>query len=88
MFDSDCKATNHKWITQGFSSQTAQNGRFFVEKQEYLTENSYYDEICTKNGIEEMKATLVPTKYKTIEVEKGLYEITPFGKMFLMACVR
>ena len=60
----------------------------FVEKQEYLTENSYYDAICTKNGIEEMKATLVPSKYKTIKVEKGLYEITPFGKMFLKACVR
>lgn len=60
----------------------------FVEKYEYLTEASYYDEICEKRGLADMKANLVPTKYKDITVEKGLYELTPFGKMFVRACIK
>lgn len=60
----------------------------FVEKFEYHTDTSYYDEICKKRGLAEMKAKLVPAKYKDITIEKGLYELTPFGKMFIKACVR
>lgn len=60
----------------------------FVEKFEYLTETAYYDKICGKRGLAKMKADLVPSKYCDITVEKGLYELTPFGIMFRKACIK
>lgn len=54
----------------------------------YKIDNTEYDNICIKNGLEELKTKLVPHRFKEIEVEKSYYEVTPFGKLFIQACIK
>ncbi|MBQ9092497.1 MAG: DUF4393 domain-containing protein [Prevotella sp.] len=54
----------------------------------YKTDNTEYDKICLKNGLDSLKAQLVPLSFKEIEVSKSYYKVTPFGKLFIDACIR
>lgn len=54
----------------------------------YKTDNTEYDKICVKNGLEGLKAKLVPQTFKEIEVAKSYYKVTPFGKLFIQACIK
>ena len=47
-----------------------------------------YDNICLKNGLENLKTKLVPQQFKEIEVAKSYYKVTPFGKLFIQACIK
>lgn len=58
------------------------------EERLYKIDNAEYDNICIKNGLEELKTKLVPHRFKEIEVEKSYYEVTPFGKLFIQACIK
>lgn len=54
----------------------------------YRSNEDEYNEICEKYGLKELKSQYIPETYKRIEVTKGFYEITPFGKLFINACAK
>lgn len=54
----------------------------------YKDNEDEYNKICEKHNLEELKSQYIPEKYSEIEVSKGFYEITPFGKLFINACVK
>ena len=54
----------------------------------YKSNEDEYNEICKKYKLEELKNQYIPKIYKEIVVAKGFYEITPFGKLFINACVK
>lgn len=54
----------------------------------YKIDNTEYDNICLKNGLESLKEKLVPQSFKEIEVSKSYYKVTPFGKLFIDACIK
>lgn len=54
----------------------------------YKSNEDEYNEICKKYKLEELKSQYVPETYRQIQVAKGFYEITPFGKLFINACVK
>ena len=54
----------------------------------YKIDNTEYDNICLKNGLDSLKAKLVPLSFKDIEVSKSYYKVTPFGKLFIDACIK
>lgn len=43
-----------------------------------IVQNSDYDKLLTEN---------VPTKFQSIEIEKGFFELTDFGRLFINACL-
>ena len=51
-------------------------------------DNTEYDNICLKNELENLKTELVPQTFKEIKVAKSYYEVTPFGKLFIQACIK
>lgn len=60
-----------------------------IDKVElYKINNIEYDKICTKNDLEGLKQRLVPVRFKDIEVSKSYYEVTPFGRLFINACIK
>lgn len=54
----------------------------------YKIDNTEYDNICLKNGLDSLKAKLVPLSFKEIKVSKSYYKVTPFGKLFIDACIK
>ena len=57
------------------------------EKGIYKVDNSIYDEICKQYELDEYKKQHVPNMFKKIEVDKSFYKVTPFGKLFIEACI-
>ncbi|SHL31464.1 protein of unknown function [Fibrobacter intestinalis] len=58
------------------------------ENGSYKVGYPQYDEIEDYAKLESLKSAYVPSKYKSITVEKGYYTITSFGKMFIEACTK
>lgn len=54
----------------------------------YKLDDAIYKEICSKYYLEGLKSSLVPNFFKEITVSKGYYQITPFGKLFMSACIK
>lgn len=50
-------------------------------------DTSVTDEICREYHLEDIRRDYVPTHFKSIEVSRGFLEVTPFGKMFIDACL-
>lgn len=50
-------------------------------------DTSVTDEICREYYLEQIKKDYVPSHFKAIEVSRGFLEVTPFGKMFIDACL-
>lgn len=45
------------------------------------------DEICREYQLEELRKDYVPAKFKSIDVTRCFLEVTPFGKLFIDACL-
>ncbi len=45
------------------------------------------DEICREYHLEQLRKDYVPAKFKSIDVTRCFLEVTPFGKMFIDACL-
>lgn len=54
----------------------------------YIIDETIYNEIKCVCKFEQLKEQFVPKTYKKIEVEKSYYEVTPFGKLFIQACIK
>lgn len=58
------------------------------ESPTYKIDQTEYDEIKRIYNVQKLEADLVPTHFKRIESEHSYYEITPFGKLFIAACIK
>lgn len=54
----------------------------------YKANETNYNEICQKHGLEQLRQELVPHKYKSIDVEKSFFCVTDFGLLFINACLK
>lgn len=54
----------------------------------YIIDETIYNEIKRACKFEQLKEQFVPKTYKEIQVEKSYYEVTPFGKLFIQACIK
>jgi hypothetical protein len=50
-------------------------------------DTSVTDEICREYNLEQLRKNLVPSKYKSIDVSRSFLDVTPFGKLFIDACL-
>ena len=53
----------------------------------YKVDTRITDEICREYGLEQLRKDNVPSRYKSIDVERCFLEVTPFGKLFIDACL-
>lgn len=58
------------------------------EKGTFRMDKTQYNRIRKKCHIEELTEKLVPTIHKSIEVEESYYQVTPFGRLFIQACIK
>lgn len=54
----------------------------------YKTDKTIYDNLCEVYGLATEKQKYVPHIFKDIEVSKSYYEVTPFGELFISACIK
>lgn len=47
-----------------------------------------YEAMCSNYGIENMKKGLIPDQFDEIIARRFFYSITPFGKLFIKACLK
>lgn len=45
------------------------------------------DEICKDFHLEQLRQDFVPDTFKSIEVKRSFLEVTPYGRMFIDACI-
>ena len=45
------------------------------------------DDICKEIHLDKLSADLVPSRFKSIDVERSFLEVTEFGRLFITACV-
>lgn len=53
----------------------------------HKVDTSVTDEICREYNLEQIRKDLVPSRFKSIDVTRCFLEVTPFGKMFIDACL-
>ena len=51
-------------------------------------DKTQYNRIRKRYQVEALTEKLVPTIYKSIEVDESYYQVTPFGKLFIQACIK
>ena len=51
-------------------------------------DKTQYNRIREKYHIEELTEESVPMIYKSIEVVESYYQVTPFGRLFIQACIK
>lgn len=54
----------------------------------YKTDETEYNEICEKYNLERYRENYKAPEYKKVDFEKGFFEVTPFGRQFIDACIR
>lgn len=58
------------------------------EKGTFRMDKTQYNRIRGKYQVEELTASLVPESFKSIKVEESYYQVTPFGRLFIQACIK
>lgn len=58
------------------------------EKGTFKMDKAQYNRIREEYLVEEFTASAVPEIYKSIEVEESYYQVTPFGRLFIQACIK
>lgn len=58
------------------------------EKGTFKIDKTQYNRIREKCHVEELTEKFVPMIYKSIEVEESYYQVTPFGRLFIQACIK
>ena len=53
-----------------------------------IMDKTQYNRIREKYHIEELTEESVPMIYKSIEVIESYYQVTPFGRLFIQACIK
>ena len=63
-------------------------GILFDNKGLFRIDKTQYNRIRQKCNIEGLTSQLVPIHSKSIETEESYYNVTPFGKQFIEACIK
>lgn len=58
------------------------------KKGTFRMDKTQYNRIREEYLVEEFTASAVPEIYKSIEVEESYYQVTPFGRLFIQACIK
>lgn len=58
------------------------------EKGTFKIDKTQYNRIREKCHVEELTEKFVPMIYKSIEVVESYYQVTPFGRLFIQACIK
>lgn len=58
------------------------------EKGTFKMDKTQYNRIKGKCQVEELTEKFVPMIYKSIEVVESYYQVTPFGRLFIQACIK
>ena len=58
------------------------------KKGTFRMDKTQYNRIREEYHVEEFTASAVPEIYKSIEVEESYYQVTPFGRLFIQACIK
>ncbi|WP_418313500.1 DUF4393 domain-containing protein [Porphyromonas sp.] len=58
------------------------------KKGTFRMDKTQYNRIREEYHVEELTASAVPEIYKSIEVEESYYQVTPFGRLFIQACIK
>lgn len=58
------------------------------EKVVYKIDKTEYNRIKKKCNVELLESKLVPKVYKSIKCSESYYQVTPFGKLFIQACIK
>lgn len=53
----------------------------------YKVDTRVTDEICREYHLEKLRKDFVPARFKSINVSRSFLEVTPFGKLFIDACL-
>lgn len=54
----------------------------------YRADDTIYDEICSKNNLDSLRKKYQEDGFKDVSVTKSFYEVTPFGRLFISACIK
>lgn len=54
---------------------------------QYKDDEDSYNSIVQKSDYEKLVTENVPNEFLKIEIEKGFYEVTEFGRLFIKACL-
>lgn len=58
------------------------------KKGTFRMDKTQYNRIKEKYQVEELTAEFVPKRWKSIDVEESYYQVTPFGRLFIHACIK
>ncbi len=70
-----------------YLSNLESNGILADQSGIHKVDTRVTDAICREFKLEQMKKDMVPSPYRSIEIQRCFLEVTPFGKMFIDACL-
>lgn len=74
--------------TNAYLANLVSLGIFCDKKGTFRMDKTQYNRIKGKYQVEELTASLVPESFKSIKVEESYYQVTPFGRLFIQACIK
>ena len=74
--------------TNAYLANLVSLGILCDKKGTFMIDKTQYNRIKGKYQVEELTASLVPESFKSIKVEESYYQVTPFGRLFIQACIK
>ena len=74
--------------TDAYLANLVSLGILCDKKGTFRMDKTQYNRIRKKCNIEKLTASAVPEIYKSIKVEESYYQVTPFGRLFIQACIK
>lgn len=74
--------------TNAYLANLVSFGILCDKKGTFRMDKTQYNRIKGKYQVEELTASLVPESFKSIKVEESYYQVTPFGRLFIQACIK
>ncbi|WP_298544787.1 DUF4393 domain-containing protein [uncultured Porphyromonas sp.] len=74
--------------TNAYLANLVSLGILCDKKGTFRMDKNQYNRIKGKYQVEELTASLVPESFKSIKVEESYYQVTPFGRLFIQACIK
>lgn len=84
----DDVALTYPQNTNAYLANFVSLGILLDKKGVFRMDKTQYDRIRKRYQVEALTEKLVPTIYKSIEVDESYYQVTPFGKLFIQACIK
>lgn len=79
---------NYPQNTNAYLANFVSLGILRDKKGVFRTDKTQYNRISEKYKVEELTKEYVPTKFNSIDVDESYYQVTPFGRLFIQACIK